>query len=189
MGLRDLLAKAITPAHFLNADSCGLVIGAGGTSRAALYALHAIGLRRLFLFNRTASSAVKTAEAMPADFNITPITSLDPSVFDVESPIAIICTVPGNATATRARPNEEAGVFLPDSLLDREMGGVVIDAAYKPRTTPLIALAEARGAGWTAIPGIMMLLGVRTAFTLPSCLSECSFSKRIISLKCGRVGK
>ncbi|KAL4911348.1 hypothetical protein BDW74DRAFT_172810 [Aspergillus multicolor] len=43
----------------------GLVIGAGGAARAALYALHKAGVEEMYLVNRT----LTTAEAVSADFS------------------------------------------------------------------------------------------------------------------------
>lgn len=54
-------------------------------------------------------------------------------------------------------PNPNAGVVIPETILTRHLGGVVIDSAYKPKRTPLIDLAE-RVPGWKAVSGIMMLI-------------------------------
>ena len=60
------LRRAISPRNSVQPSrTTGLIIGAGGMARAAIYALIKIGCRKIFIFNRTISKA----EAIAAHFN------------------------------------------------------------------------------------------------------------------------
>lgn len=155
LGLLELIEKNVTSDNERTDASTALVLGAGGTCRAAIYALHRAGFKTIYLFNRTRPNADKVVASFPAEWNIVPLTSLDS--FPGEPPLAIISTIPAQGTATQYAPNADAGVLVPDSVLAREDGGVLIDVAYKPKVTPLIDLAE-RMPGWVGVPGILMLL-------------------------------
>ncbi|GAA6053965.1 hypothetical protein NBRC10513_002836 [Rhodotorula toruloides] len=155
LGLLELIEKNLSSDNERTDDSTSLVLGAGGTCRAAVYALHKAGFKTIYLFNRTRPNADKIVESFPKEYNIVPLTSLDS--FPGEHPLAVISTIPAQGTATKYAPNPDAGVPVPDSVLAREHGGVLIDVAYKPKITPLIDLAD-RTPGWTGVPGIQMLL-------------------------------
>jgi len=155
VGMRKLIEMNLTADNDVTDSSTALVLGAGGTCRAAIYALHRVGFKTIYLFNRTRDNAEKVAKSFESKYNIVPLTSLDS--FPGEHPAAIISTIPAQGTATTWAPNPEAGVTIPPTILARPRGGVVLDAAYKPKRTPLIDLAE-RVEGWAAVPGIMMLL-------------------------------
>ncbi|GAA6039123.1 hypothetical protein JCM8097_005337 [Rhodosporidiobolus ruineniae] len=155
LGLLELIERNISSDNERTDASTSLVLGAGGTCRAAVYALHKAGFKTIYLFNRTRENADKVVASFPQEYNIVPLTSLES--FPAELPLAVISTIPAQGTATRYAPNADAGVVVPDSILAREDGGVLIDVAYKPKITPLIDLAE-RTPGWTGVPGIQMLL-------------------------------
>ncbi|GAA5922264.1 hypothetical protein JCM1841_001387 [Sporobolomyces salmonicolor] len=155
LGLLELIEQNLSSDNERTPSSTSLVLGAGGTCRAAVYALHQAGFKTIYLFNRTRSNADKIVGSFPSEYNIVPLTSLDQ--FPGEPPLAIISTIPAQGTATKYVPNPDAGVLIPDSVLARENGGVLIDAAYKPKITPLIDLAH-RTPGWIGVPGIQMLL-------------------------------
>jgi pentafunctional AROM polypeptide len=155
LGIRELVKSNLSSVNEISSSSTSLVLGAGGTSRAAIYALHDLGFKTIYLYNRTAANSLKLVESFPADYNIVPLPSLDS--FPGEHPAAILSTIPASGTATVHHANVDAGVTIPASVLSRAAGGVVVDMAYKPKRTPLIDLAE-RTEGWTAVPGIMMLL-------------------------------
>lgn len=155
IGLRELVQNNLSSDNELTDSSTSLVLGAGGTCRAAVYTLHNVGFKTIYLYNRTRANADKIAKSFPAEYNIIPLTTLDS--FPGEPPAAIISTIPADGTATEFFPNPEAGVTIPNTILTRALGGVVVDSAYKPKRTPLIDLAE-RVPGWKAVPGIMMLV-------------------------------
>ncbi|KAL1413481.1 hypothetical protein Q8F55_001255 [Vanrija albida] len=125
-----------------------LVIGAGGTCRAAIYALHQLGARRILLFNRTRANAETVAASFPKDYNVVVVDALDKLP---AHPGVVVSTVPGTSLTADARGE---GIYLPSSVLAAP-GGVAIDLAYKPYKTALLATAE--GAGWASISGIEIL--------------------------------
>lgn len=128
----------------LEGAKTGLVIGAGGASRAALYALYQIGIKNIFLVNRTSSTAEKIAQDFSGLFEITVLSSLKDVVI---RPNIIIGTIPADKTSVEDFPE---GLFATEK-------GVCVDMAYKPRETPLLKVAKVRD-GWVAVTGVEVLL-------------------------------
>ncbi|KAF4139019.1 Shikimate / quinate 5-dehydrogenase [Phytophthora infestans] len=126
------------PAHELTA----LVVGAGGTSMAASYAMRQLGVGKLFVFNRT----LNKAQAVAARFEAEALSELTPET------LARVDVVVGTIPA-------QAGFQLPDHLVAARADGskvVVLDAAYMPPVTPMLAHAHAAG-GALCIQGYEML--------------------------------
>jgi pentafunctional AROM polypeptide len=134
LAIRDTTAANL--AYPINAKTSALVIGAGGTSRAAIYALHDLGVGHIYIYNRTQSTAHDLAKSFPAQYNIVVLESSDK--FPFGAPSIVVSTVP--ATAASLTPVTDR-LFLPKSTLSLPAGGVVIDMAYKPADTPLLKLA------------------------------------------------
>ncbi|KAJ5607513.1 hypothetical protein N7537_004132 [Penicillium hordei] len=125
--------------HQLNT---GLVIGAGGASRAALYALHKSGVKRIYLVNRTLATAEKVKDDFKSVFKIKVV----PSLQDLpKKPEVIIGTVPAETT-TEPQFSSLFG--------DR---GLCVDMSYKPRQTPLLTAAQ-QNQGWDTVTGVEVLL-------------------------------
>jgi pentafunctional AROM polypeptide len=122
----------------------GLVLGAGGTARAAVHALRALGAGRVYLYNRTRARAEAVRAAFP-DADITVLDTL--GTWPGAAPRVVVGTVPADA--------QEALVGGVSALLGAP-AGVLVDMAYKPARTPLLALAET--AGWTTVRGVDVLL-------------------------------
>lgn len=131
-------------------DSAGLVIGAGGTCRAALYALHAIGCGTIYLYNRTRANAESVAKDFPS-FNIQVLDDLRNVTIN---PQIIVSCIPASATTVNEGSGD--GIYLPKTIFGRQ-SGVVIDMSYKPFKTPLLELSES-APNWVAIPGATILL-------------------------------
>jgi shikimate-5-dehydrogenase len=126
-----------------------LVIGAGGASRAAVYALHLSGLK-IFIANRTIANAKKIALDFQDISQISVLLSVDSLS---EAPDIIVGTIPADRTSKDD--------FLNGTLFGKSRG-LCIDMSYKPRRTPLLAAAE-RQIGWATVPGLEVLL--HQAFT------------------------
>lgn len=155
IGIRDVVRAGLTP-PLRKIDSC-LVIGAGGTARAAIYALHALGATRIYLFNRTRRSAEELVNAIPGA-PVELLDTLDVSSVQGPRPSVIVSTVPASATTTEKGVAD--ALFLPSSLFSAD-AGVVVDMAYRPAETPLLKLAKAAapaGRKWHTVMGIEVLL-------------------------------
>jgi shikimate-5-dehydrogenase len=141
MGLYQIIMKYMVTSS--SDVESGLVIGAGGASRAALYAMHQAGIRKIYLVNRTVANAEKIVHDFRSIFCITVLSSIEEMP---ESPEIIIGTIPADKT------REETFV----NLFSRPQGQC-IDMAYKPRLTPLLAVAQ-KHKGWVTVPGVEVLL-------------------------------
>ncbi|THH32189.1 hypothetical protein EUX98_g1984 [Antrodiella citrinella] len=129
-----------------------LVIGAGGTARAAIFALQNLGAKKIYLFNRTSCKAEELVAAFP-DANLEVISKL--GSWSSQAPSVIVSTVP--ASATSFDPSRKDVLYLPSEIFANADGGVVVDMAYKPAETPLLQLAG-KASKWAAVRGVDVLL-------------------------------
>lgn len=122
----------------------GLVIGAGGAARAALYALYQAKVQRIYIWNRTIEKARKIQQDFADVFHVSIVDNLSqpPESIDI-----IIGTIPAEAT--------EEGWF--ENLFKNRDTGVCIEMSYKPRVTPLISMAKRQGS-WFVADGVEVLL-------------------------------
>ncbi|KAH8078727.1 aromatic amino acid family biosynthesis-like protein [Cristinia sonorae] len=136
----------------MHSPETALVIGAGGTSRAAIFALNKLGVEKVYLFNRTAANAQELVVDFP-EVNIEVVTRL--GAWSSHSPSIIISTVP--ASATTYDPSKEDALYLPPEIFANSSGGVVVDMAYKPADTPLLQQAS-KMSNWSVVRGVDVLL-------------------------------
>lgn len=146
----------------------GLVIGGGGTSRAAIYALHEMQYAPIYLLGRNPEKISALHNAFPADYDLRILSSPQ----DVESveriPTVAIGTIPANqpidegikatldALFTKAK-SEKVEAEAPIGSLPTGGKRILLEMAYKPAITELIRLAE--GAGWATVNGLEVLVG------------------------------
>ncbi|KIJ62224.1 hypothetical protein HYDPIDRAFT_182819 [Hydnomerulius pinastri MD-312] len=152
-----IAASIRTRVPALGAPSAALVIGAGGTARAAIYALQTIGTKHVYVFNRTAAKAEALASAFDGGSGARVAAVGELGAWDV-APSVIVSTVPADATTLVQSSSSSSAVYLPPTLFDTSLKGVVIDMAYKPSRTPLLALAEDAAPGWARVRGVEVLL-------------------------------
>jgi pentafunctional AROM polypeptide len=155
-GIRQCIQSRRVHAGAIHA---ALVIGAGGTARAAIYALQSLGAGKIYIYNRTRKSAQVLADAFPSA-RIELLDSIDAWPSGIVPPNVIVSTVPSDATATAATPSSSPGALSlsPNLFLYRDGPAVVIDMAYKPAVTSLLALAQSAGENWAAVRGLDVLL-------------------------------
>lgn len=145
-----------------SAENCdALLLGAGGASRAVLYALLSKGAK-VTIVNRTRSRAERLAQEFGEFFGVKiPVMTFDYPIILQEALNQAELLV--NATSIGMSPHTETsplptGIHFSPSL-------TVYDLVYNPLETRL--LADARAAGATAIDGLGMLIHQgAVAFTL-----------------------
>ncbi|AEO55380.1 hypothetical protein MYCTH_2051357 [Thermothelomyces thermophilus ATCC 42464] len=159
------LRRAISPRnHVQPSKTTALVVGAGGMARAAIYALYQLGCRNIFVYNRTVRratdvaahfnrwAALQAAAAPPtapttatgptqnAGGMCRVLTSLsEPWPEGFQLPTIVISCVP----ATSVDGNPPADFVMPLDWLRSPTGGVVVELAYEPLVTPLVAQMRA----------------------------------------------
>ncbi|CAO3594522.1 unnamed protein product [Absidia cylindrospora] len=122
----------------------GLVIGSGGTARAGLYALYKMGIRKIYLWNRTVAKARELQKTFATLFDIHVLESLEGEEAASIEPGVIVSTVPA-----------DSGILLPEAMYGG-IRGIICDMAYKPRRTKLLLQAERKG--WSCVEGIEVLI-------------------------------
>lgn len=121
----------------------GLVIGAGGAARAAVYALVQARMKQIYVWNRTVDKARKIA----IDFrDMCSVTAVAHQSEIIEAPDIIIGTIPGEVLPRSA--------FVD---LFRKPKGLCIEMSYKPPITKLLSVARAHSE-WMTADGLEVLL-------------------------------
>jgi quinate dehydrogenase len=129
----------------------GLIVGAGGASRAAVYALSShLHCPDIYVLNRDGDEVkalMRDAKTLPSQVNIVHVQTLEQAQ-SCDSPYYIVGTVPNLEPSTEAEKN--VAVML-KSFLERPEKGVLLDMCFKPRRTRMIKLAESLG--WPCVEG------------------------------------
>ncbi len=122
-----------------------LVLGAGGSARAAVWALRDAGAASVRIWNRTGERARRLAAELGASAVTAAQARSDPG-----ADVLVNCTAIG-----LRGPASMDGLPIGESELDGF--GCVIDLVYRPEATALIAAARARGI--PTVDGLEILIG------------------------------
>ncbi|KAB2575252.1 Quinate dehydrogenase [Lasiodiplodia theobromae] len=128
-----------------------LIVGAGGASRAALYALSVhLGCGTVYVLNRDEGEVrdlVRDAQRLASPPAVVHVTSLEQAKA-LDTPYYVVGTVPDFEPATESELLVKACL---EEFLSRPEKGVLLDMCFKPRRTRMIKLAE--GLGWFTVEG------------------------------------
>ncbi|GAV53779.1 hypothetical protein ZYGR_0AK02810 [Zygosaccharomyces rouxii] len=153
IGIKQSLTSNGVPEKVSNV--AGLVIGAGGTSRAAIYSLHNLGCSKIFVINRTVSKSIELRDSFPQEYNVVAVESTQQiDHLNENIGIAVSC-VPADkdldpellAKLERFLYKGNRGSFVP----------TLLEAAYKPNVTPVMKLAHDKYQ-WQVVPGRELLV-------------------------------
>lgn len=137
-----------------------LIVGGGGTARAAIYTLHTMGYSPLYVLGRSVSKVQELVESFPKGFDLKIITKPQ-DCKDIPMPSVSIGTIPADKPIDPDMERILSGVFAGDSSSGSDEKPkherIFLEMAYKPAVTPLMEIAQK--AGWTTIPGLEVLAG------------------------------
>lgn len=146
----------------------GLVIGGGGTSRAAIYALHEMQYSPIYLLGRSPGKLAKLVEDFPQSYDIRIIPDIGYLSRLEKLPTVAIGTIPADqpidpsireilcALFEKAK-DEKVAESAPIGSLPPDGKRILLEMAYKPEITSLIMLAK--DAGWKTVNGLEVLVG------------------------------
>ena len=136
----------------------GLVIGGGGTARAAIYTLRQMGFSPVYVLGRSVQKLQELVRSFPDDYNLKIVTSFgDIQDADRSLPTVAIGTIPAAKPIDPGMEQVVASVFSSNKSDTGSPGSrkVLLEMAYKPSVTPLMELAQKHR--WETIPGLEIL--------------------------------
>jgi shikimate 5-dehydrogenase len=135
IGIKTCLRRNLSPRNAIQTSkSTGLVIGAGGMARAAIYAMLQLGCRKVFIFNRTVANAEKVATHFNSLATISsehsPLVSVlrsrnDPWPAGFLPATMMVSCVPAHSIGERPAADFE----MPLQWLGSPSGGVIIEVS------------------------------------------------------------
>lgn len=148
-------------------EASAVVVGGGGTARAAIYALRAMGYHTVYLVGRNAEKLQALVKDLPDDENVRVISTVSAAQTIVSlqnnpasAPITAIGTIPADRPMDDGMKEILRILFVAapadaNTTADSEQRRVLLEMAYKPRVTELMELASS--AGWVSVPGLEAL--------------------------------
>jgi pentafunctional AROM polypeptide len=147
-----------------------LVIGGGGTSRAAIYALHEMQYAPIYLLGRNLEKMERLKGVFPESYDLRVITSSEYVKSLEKIPAVAIGTIPADQPIDASIRETLCGIFdvatqqsrgqprgeTPTGILPPDKR-ILLEMAYHPPITALIQLAK--DAGWETVNGLEVLVG------------------------------
>ncbi|KAF3766019.1 hypothetical protein M406DRAFT_60534 [Cryphonectria parasitica EP155] len=136
-----------------------VVVGSGGTTRAAVFALHHLGYAPIYIVARNAANVSQLAESFPSDYDVQHLVGAKQEL--LSQPRVIISSIPADKPMDSGMRDIVASVLHRQQQQQQPAGAngfptrALLEMAYKPRRTAVMAMAE--DAGWETIPGLEVL--------------------------------
>lgn len=145
IGICNCFRRGLSPANAIRPSSTGLVIGAGGMARAAVYAMIHLGVQNIFVYNRTYANAEKLARhynrqkdlltsqnGRPRPTTVHTLRSLQDSwPTELKQPTVIASCIPAHSIQGQPAPCFE----IPPQWLESPTGGVVVEVSQSIKRT------------------------------------------------------
>lgn len=139
IGICNCFRRGLSPANAIRPSSTGLVIGAGGMARAAVYAMIHLGVQNVFVYNRTYANAEKLAmhynrqkdlltpqSGRPRPTTVHTLHSLQDSwPAELKQPTVVASCIPAHSILGQPAPCFE----IPPQWLESPTGGVVVEVS------------------------------------------------------------
>lgn len=132
----------------------GLVVGGGGTARAAIYALHRMGYSPIYLVGREPAKLTKMVTSFPTAYDIRILETEEEIKGLKAKPDIAVGTIPADKPIDGKLRQLLSLIFAGSSTEGKH---ILLEMAYKPSVTALMNMA--RESGWVTIPGLEALVG------------------------------
>lgn len=162
LGMVDCLRAAGASAALGEGPQSGLVIGGGGTARAAIQTLYSMGYGPIYLIARNKGKLAELKATFPPFYDLHVLDAEDKSTLEPltrSPPTVAIATIPANIPIDPALGAALHAFFTASKKLQKPGAGVptLLEMAYKPRHTAVMAMAE-DVAGWSTVQGFETLV-------------------------------
>ena len=156
IGIRHaLLSKPAPPGKDPKSDA-GMVIGGGGTTRAAVYALNKyLGCSPIYLVNRDIQEIQDVIDHFADKLDVQLVHLSSVALADkIAAPKYIVGAIPDFPPST---PAEFTVREIAKNVFGKDFKGVFLDMCYKPVWTSLLGIAKENG--WQTVDGIEAMIG------------------------------
>lgn len=154
VGVREALVEYAPSLMKKSPGRKGMVIGAGGAARAAIYALwESFQMDEIYLVNRIQEEMDQVVQHFAPIVKIQPVTSIEQAQ-ELETPLIVVSTIPD----IEPKSQTEKDVFaISTQFLTANTPGYLLEMCYLPTTnTRMARIAEARN--WQVVPGTEVMI-------------------------------